>query len=50
LKNADSGEFSARKGCATQWPSWEISIYSVRDSALKAVKISLFYFYLLCWL
>ena len=50
LKNEDSGEFSARKGCTTQWPSWEISIYSVRDSALKAVKISLFYFYLLCWL
>jgi hypothetical protein len=50
LKNEDSGEFSARKGCATQWPSWEISICSMRDNALMAVKISLLYFYSLCWL
>ena len=38
LKNEDSGEFSARKGCATQWPSWEISM-SVTKSHCRPIVL-----------
>ena len=37
-KNEDSGEFSARKGCATQWPSWEISM-SVTKSHCRPIVL-----------
>src|SRR5271155_874764 len=33
-----TGEFSARKGCATQWPSWEIST-SVTKSHFRPVVL-----------
>src|ERR1043165_346317 len=38
LENEDSGEFSARKGCSTQWPSWIIST-SVTKSHCRPIVL-----------
>ena len=49
LKTEDSGEFSARKGCATQWPSWEISMWVTKSHCRPIVvfhEVALWHFVL----